>query len=95
VVTPIVMHRAIPRRFTFKSSAGAASQILRPCIPLGAGCAEGSAKTPLVMDRKIRRPSGALHATGTARIIEPATHLIERCLGILSAEPGVRRVSRG
>jgi len=78
-----------------QSAGGAAPENLRPRIPLGAGRTEGSAETPLVMNREISRPAGALQTGGTAGIGQSASHLIERRLCILLAEAGIRRVSCG
>jgi hypothetical protein len=76
-----------------KSAAGAASQELRPRIALGAGGAKGSAKTPFVMNREIRRPAGTLQATEAAGVGKSAPYLVECGLRILLAEGGIRRMS--
>jgi hypothetical protein len=47
------------------------------------------------MNRKIRRPSGTLQSAGAARVGHSGTHLIERRLGILFAECGIRCLSGG
>jgi hypothetical protein len=77
-------------RRALKSSAGAAFQALRACISLSACDIEGNAKTPLIMNRKIRRPAGALQATGAGRTGQSATHLVEGGLRILFAKSGIR-----
>jgi hypothetical protein len=47
------------------------------------------------MNRKIRRPARALHASGAARVGQSATHLFEGRLGVLPAKAGIRGVSYG
>jgi hypothetical protein len=46
------------------------------------------------MNRKFQRPPGALQTADAGWIVESATHLVERGLGILSAKAGVSRVGR-
>jgi hypothetical protein len=83
------------RRDVWDSSTGTASQQPRACISFGARGTKGSAKTPLVVNRKIRGPAGALQAAGTSWIGKPATHLIKRSPGILPAKSWIGRVGRG
>lgn len=78
------------RQPTFKSSAGAAFQTLHACVSLSACGIEGDAKTPLIMNRKIRRPADALQAASTGRTGQSAAHLIEGGFRILPAKSGIR-----
>jgi hypothetical protein len=77
------------------STTGAAAQIPRAHISLGAGRVKGNAETPLIMNRKIRRPARASHAAGAGWASQSTPHLGERCLRILLAETGIRGVRRG
>jgi len=74
----------------FESPAGAGSQDPRPRIPIGTGSGGGSAEAPFIMSRKIRRPTGDLHAGPAARIGQGSAHLADRRLGKLPAEAGIR-----
>ena len=77
-----------------ESMAGAAAQIMRASIPFAAAGGKGRAEAPFVMNCKIRRPAGALHAGGAGRIGQSAPYLGERRLGVLLAETGLRGMRR-
>ena len=81
------------RLFWLRSPAVADPQKPRALIPLGTGGGQGSAETPLVMNRELRRPAGAPKAAGAAIIGQSAAHLVERGLGVLFTEAGIRSVS--
>jgi hypothetical protein len=84
------------RRDAFESTAGTGTQIPGPRISFGAGCVTGSAEAPFVMNREIRRPAGALHASSAARIGQGFAHLADRRRDKLPTEAGIRgsRVGR-
>jgi hypothetical protein len=77
-----------------KSTASAAAQKARSRVPFVAGGGSGRAQTPLIVNRKIRRPARALQARRAGRIGQPAPHLVERGLGVWLAEGGIRGVRR-
>jgi hypothetical protein len=84
------------RRDAFESTAGTGTQIPGPRISFGAGCVTGSAEAPFVMNREIRRPAGALHASSAARIGQGFAHLADRRRDKLPTEARIRgaRVGR-
>jgi hypothetical protein len=78
------------RQRALKSSAGAAFQTLRPCVSLRACGIDGDAKTPLIVNRKIRRPADAPQAAGAGWAGQSAAHLIKGGFRILFAKSGIR-----
>jgi hypothetical protein len=59
---------------------------MRPRIPFGAGGVKRSPETPLKMNRKIRRPAGALQTNSATRIGQGFAHLTDRRPRKLPAE---------
>src|ERR1700733_7540747 len=75
------------------SPDGAAFQMVRPEIAFVAGGSRGDAEAPFVMDGEVRRPAASLQGAATGRIGKSSLHLMKSGSSVLSAKPGIRRMS--
>src|ERR1700733_14643799 len=74
-------------------SPGTAFQMVRPEIAFVASGTKGDAEAPFVMDGEVRRPAASLQGAATGRIGKSGLHLMKSGSSVLSAKPGIRRMS--
>jgi hypothetical protein len=77
------------------SPDGAAFQMVRPEIAFVASGTKGDAEAPFVMDGEVRRPAASLQGAATGRIGKSGLHLMKGGSSVLSAKPGISRMSGG
>src|ERR1700722_4499599 len=77
------------------SPAGTSFQVACPGVLFVAGGTQGDAEAPFVVDGEVRGPAASLQGAATGGIGKSGLHLMKGGSSILSAKPGIGRMSCG